>query len=575
MKDESQQQVPPRQKIYFASKTKHAPSWIEVRESGVNVISTWIDEAGIGESPDLKDLAQRCVKESLECDAMIVYHEGDDYLKGAFIEFGIALSANKNIYLVGNVLPHGSAFTHLSNVHTASTVSQALYKISKLPPSSLGRSGSRPDYGNMDEQQYRELGYDERRAWDAKIRGSQYGKEELKDGDTVFSHDYFGARTIIEIRGTENLGRLYFVNNGKHGYYRAELKTLKEWEELNKPQPPQPVKEMTEELKPIGKIKYNFETGEETFTASPQEMPDRSQAGKALEIIEVIQTDLYRDGGSKAYIDAEGFKYIYPVNTAFRKHEPGIYTDWPDKGGNRIDVLLKVVKELNGIKNGWWKEDHYVPYPDPQPPQPGKEEGPKNAKDKLRSLGFAYDTLEKENHILKASIAILKDQLTALKSDTGKEEGSAREAAEELEQDKRIMAEAKLSGDIEMWYKQWCNETKRSGGVLISTSIKELLMSFSQWQASQSPSLPFLKHLGYEQSSPTPKGIQWKKEMRDLIDGYESWEAELISDNRCWGPEGMNSLPTLTQELYNKMIELQGKRNWLKTQLEGSDTVIK
>ena len=46
-----------------------------------------------------------------------------------------------------------------------------------------------------------------------------------------------------------------------------------------------------------------------------------------------------------------------------------------------------------------------------------------------------------------------------------------------------------------------------------------------------------------------------------LLAEYEEWEAELISDNRCWGPEGMNSLPSLTQQLYDKMLELQAKRN--------------
>lgn len=52
--------------------------------------------------------------------------------------------------------------------------------------------------------------------------------------------------------------------------------------------------------------------------------------------------------------------------------------------------------------------------------------------------------------------------------------------------------------------------------------------------------------------------------LRELVEGYESWEAELISDNKCWGPEGMNSYPTLTESLYDKMIELQGKRNEAK-----------
>lgn len=97
--------------IYTASKTKHAQKWIDLRASGVNVISTWIDEAGEGASPDLHDLCYRCINEAIECDAMIVYSEDGDYLKGAFIEMGVALAHNKFVVLVGNVLPEGSVFT--------------------------------------------------------------------------------------------------------------------------------------------------------------------------------------------------------------------------------------------------------------------------------------------------------------------------------------------------------------------------------------------------------------------------------------------------------------------------------
>ncbi|MGH6690254.1 MAG: hypothetical protein ACREF4_06210, partial [Gammaproteobacteria bacterium] len=35
----------------------------------------------------------------------------------------------------------------------------------------------------------------------------------------------------------------------------------------------------------------------------------------------------------------------------------------------------------------------------------------------------------------------------------------------------------------------------------------------------------------------------------DLALGYERWEADMIEESRCWGPEGMAATPTLTQEL--------------------------
>lgn len=119
-------------KIYTASKTKHADKWLQLRESGVNVISTWIDEAGVGASPDLADLCERCIKEALSCDAMIVYSEDGDYLKGAFIEMGVALTAPIPIVLVGPVLSEGSVFTHHPSVFQTDTIENAVVFIHNM-----------------------------------------------------------------------------------------------------------------------------------------------------------------------------------------------------------------------------------------------------------------------------------------------------------------------------------------------------------------------------------------------------------------------------------------------------------
>lgn len=121
-------------KIYIASKTKHANKWVKLRESGVNVISTWIDEAEFGQTKDMADLCRRCIDECLTCDALIVYREDEDYLKGAFIEMGIVLSKYKGltpIYLVGPVLPQGSAFTYSHQVFGAKTIEEAIIKITQ------------------------------------------------------------------------------------------------------------------------------------------------------------------------------------------------------------------------------------------------------------------------------------------------------------------------------------------------------------------------------------------------------------------------------------------------------------
>lgn len=116
--------------IYIASKTKHADKWLRLRGEGHNIISTWINEAGFGESKDLANLCYRCVIECSTCDGLIIYAEPDDYLKGAFIEMGVVLSRTLTpVYMVGPVLPAGSAFTYSHQVFTAKTVEEAIYLI--------------------------------------------------------------------------------------------------------------------------------------------------------------------------------------------------------------------------------------------------------------------------------------------------------------------------------------------------------------------------------------------------------------------------------------------------------------
>lgn len=88
-------------KIYIASKTKHAEKWKKLRNAGVNIISTWIDEAGAGESKNLTDLAARCIDEAKSADRLILYCEPSDKLKGALIEVGAALASGVPVYVVG------------------------------------------------------------------------------------------------------------------------------------------------------------------------------------------------------------------------------------------------------------------------------------------------------------------------------------------------------------------------------------------------------------------------------------------------------------------------------------------
>lgn len=87
--------------IYTASKTVHAPRWREMRAAGWSVISTWIDEAGAGETACFEDLWKRCIGEAASADAVLLYREPGEVLKGAFIEAGAALASGKPVHAVG------------------------------------------------------------------------------------------------------------------------------------------------------------------------------------------------------------------------------------------------------------------------------------------------------------------------------------------------------------------------------------------------------------------------------------------------------------------------------------------
>lgn len=87
--------------IYIASKTRHADRWRAMRAAGMPIISTWIDEAGEGESADLHDLWDRCIEEASTCAAIVVYREPGDVLKGAWIELGAALALGVPVFAVG------------------------------------------------------------------------------------------------------------------------------------------------------------------------------------------------------------------------------------------------------------------------------------------------------------------------------------------------------------------------------------------------------------------------------------------------------------------------------------------
>lgn len=89
-------------RIYIASRTIHASKWRKLRESGLPIFSTWIDEADAGQSKCLSSLATRCIEEARSSTHLILYCEEGEHLKGALLECGAALANNIPVYCVGN-----------------------------------------------------------------------------------------------------------------------------------------------------------------------------------------------------------------------------------------------------------------------------------------------------------------------------------------------------------------------------------------------------------------------------------------------------------------------------------------
>ncbi len=113
--------------LYTASKTAHAPKWRALQEHGVRICSTWIHEAGKGETADFGDLWCRCVQESSGCTALLCYREPGEVLKGAFVEVGAALASDRLVMLVGDW--DGFSFVHHPNAVLRDSVEHALYSM--------------------------------------------------------------------------------------------------------------------------------------------------------------------------------------------------------------------------------------------------------------------------------------------------------------------------------------------------------------------------------------------------------------------------------------------------------------
>ena len=88
-------------RIYIASRAsipERAAGWRKYRANGVDIVSSWIDEAGEGQTADFGELWARIWREIASCNRLVLYAEPGDFpLKGALVEVGMALAMEKPI----------------------------------------------------------------------------------------------------------------------------------------------------------------------------------------------------------------------------------------------------------------------------------------------------------------------------------------------------------------------------------------------------------------------------------------------------------------------------------------------
>ena len=94
--------------VYVASRTRHAAAWRTLRdEAGYPIVSTWIDEAGSGQTLDRAEFWTRVIREVQGAQALVLFRHADDVPDGALVEVGAALAAGVPVFAVGEYKDSG------------------------------------------------------------------------------------------------------------------------------------------------------------------------------------------------------------------------------------------------------------------------------------------------------------------------------------------------------------------------------------------------------------------------------------------------------------------------------------
>jgi len=114
-----------RPRAYVASKSKHAPMWRALRDSGqLNIISTWIDMDGDGVIDDWPSFWADCTDQAVAADAVVAYYEPGETWKGALVEIGCQLANAGTVIVVGSP---GGSWTQHPDVRLVDSMDEAIH----------------------------------------------------------------------------------------------------------------------------------------------------------------------------------------------------------------------------------------------------------------------------------------------------------------------------------------------------------------------------------------------------------------------------------------------------------------
>jgi len=100
-------------KIYTASKLKHAKMWRDLCQANSSFIfhARWLKHNAIG-TPDTPGHAaefwRQDVQDVIQSDAVMVYSENNEPLRGALVEAGVAIANGIPVYVIGDSNSYGT-----------------------------------------------------------------------------------------------------------------------------------------------------------------------------------------------------------------------------------------------------------------------------------------------------------------------------------------------------------------------------------------------------------------------------------------------------------------------------------